>query len=86
MDFSAKEAKKNLKSVIQESEMMDALDHCLNRYIDQSFPLLESISVCAKRYNVKKRTLEELVRECVPKEYVKYRSRVLKRKLTNIKG
>ena len=81
MDFSANDAKTNLKSVIQESEMMDAFDHCLKRYIDQSFPLLESISVCAKKYKVKKSRLEELVRECIPKEYISYRSNVLKRKL-----
>ena len=80
MPFSAQQAKKNLKSHVHENQMLNALDDCLIRYIDNNHPLLESITVCAKRYKVKKIKLEELVRECVPKEYIAERARVLRRK------
>ena len=80
MDFSVEEAKANLKSVITSEKMMDALNYALKRYIEHEKPLLDTLTTSARMHKVVKSDLSELVRECVPTDYILYRSQVMRRK------
>jgi len=74
MELTLEDAKNNLKTVISDKAMMEALDHALIRYLHGNHAFLETISVTAKVHKVKRTELEKLFRECVPKKFIDYRA------------